>query len=120
MAAYISAIPLVFYLIFLYFKRSFVPIWAPKAYVWTLVIIFVFIGGFNWNLYREWGTKINYRAVDMAFNSTKEAMASSGSQPIFLSACVVIAFIAIGKLEISFVSDDRDDCGDDCGVVCFI
>ncbi|MES3018054.1 MAG: sulfatase-like hydrolase/transferase [Bacteroidota bacterium] len=91
MVAYISAIPLIFYITFLFLKRSFLPQVAGKIYVLVLLIIFVFVGGFNWNLYREWGTKINYRALDMAFNSTKEAMASSGSQPIFLSACVVLA-----------------------------
>lgn len=98
MVAYISALPLIFYIIQIFLKRSFLLQWVGKAYVIFLLVIFVFVSGFNWNLYREWGTKINYRAVDMAFNSTKEAMASSGSQPIFLSACVVFVLFVSGLL----------------------
>ncbi|MEJ7694750.1 sulfatase-like hydrolase/transferase [Daejeonella sp.] len=95
MVAYISAIPLIFYIIFLFLKHSLLPRLAAKIYVIVLLVIFVFVGGFNFNLYREWGNKINYRALDTAFNSTKEAIASSGSQPIFLSACVVLAMFLI-------------------------
>lgn len=105
MVAYISAIPLIFYIIFLFLKRSFLPRRAAKVYVIVLVVIFVFISGFNWNLYREWGNKINYRALDTAFNSTKEAIASSGSQPIFLSACVVLALFLIGLVLSNLIID---------------
>lgn len=73
----------------------------------VLLVIFVFIAGFNWNLYREWGTKINYRAVDMAFNSTKEAMASSASQPILLSACVVLTLFLTGLFLSRWLIDYR-------------
>ncbi len=107
MVAYISAIPLIFYIIFLFLKRSFLPRRAGKVYVISLLVIFVFVGGFNWNLYREWGTKINYRALDMAFNSTKEAMASSGSQPIFFSAWVVLALFVSGALLSGWLIDYR-------------
>ncbi|MGB4399298.1 MAG: sulfatase-like hydrolase/transferase [Daejeonella sp.] len=112
MVAYISAIPLVFYIIFLFIKRSFFPVLAGKIFVVCLLIIFVLISGFNWNLYREWGTKINYRAVDMATNSPAEAMASSASQPILFSALIVILLFATGfvlsNLLISYKVYDRD------------
>lgn len=91
MVAYISAIPLIFYIAFLFIKRTFLPPIVGKLYVIILLAIFVIVGGFNWNLYREWGAKINYRAIDMAFNSPVEAMASSASQPILLSAAIVTA-----------------------------
>ena len=112
MVAYISAIPLIFYIIFLFLKRSFLPRSAGKVFVIFLLVIFVFVGGFNWNLYREWGSKINYRAVDMAFNSPAEAMASSGSQPVLLSACVVLALFLSGlllsRLLIDYKVADRE------------
>jgi phosphoglycerol transferase MdoB-like AlkP superfamily enzyme len=105
MAAYISALPLIFYLFFLFIRRSFLPPKAGKVFVISLLIIFVFLSGFNWNLYREWGNKINYRAVDMAFNSPEEAMASSASQPILLSAFIVLALFVTGLLLSNLLID---------------
>ncbi|WP_411272818.1 LTA synthase family protein, partial [Daejeonella sp.] len=105
MAAYISALPLLIYIIFLFLKRSFFPPLAGKIFVVFLLLIFVFISGFNWNLYREWGTKINYRAIDMAFSSPTEAMASSASQPIFYSACIVLALFVCGLLLANWLID---------------
>lgn len=105
MVAYISAIPLVFYIILLFINRSFLPVLTGKVFVICLLVIFVFISGFNWNLYREWGTKINYRAVDMAINSPAEAMASSASQPILLSAFVVLALFVTGLVLSNLIID---------------
>ncbi len=98
MVAYISAVPLIFYIISLFLKRKFLPQSTGKIFVVFLLVIFVFIGGFNWNLYREWGTKINYRAIDMAFNSPAEAMASSASQPILFSAIIVLGLFLCALL----------------------
>lgn len=105
MVAYISAIPLIFYIAFLFIKRTFLPPIVGKLYVIFLLVIFVFVGGFNWNLYREWGAKINYRAVDMAFNSPAEAMASSASQPILLSAFIVLALLVMGMILSNLLID---------------
>lgn len=111
MTAYISALPLISYILFLFLKRSILPPLAGKTFVISLLVIFVFISGFNWNLYREWGTKINYRAVDMAFNSPAEAVASSSSQPILLSACIVLAMFLIGLFLSNLLIDYRlADC----------
>ena len=112
MVAYISTLPLIFYIIILFLKRRFLPPSAGKVFVVSLLVIFVFISGFNWNLYREWGSKINYRAIDMAFNSPAEAMASSASQPIVLSAIIVLALFVSGlilsKWLIDYSNPDRD------------
>lgn len=112
MVAYISALPLIIYIIILFLKRSFLPASAGKVFVVSLLVIFVFISGFNWNLYREWGSKINYRAIDIAFNSPAEAMASSASQPILLSAIIVLALFVSGLILSNWLIDynipDRD------------
>jgi phosphoglycerol transferase MdoB-like AlkP superfamily enzyme len=105
MVAYISALPLIFYIVFLFFRRSFLPPWTGKVFVISLLAIFAFVSGFNWNLYREWGSKINYRAVDMAVNSPAEAMASSASQPILLSAFIVIALFISGLIMSNWLID---------------
>ncbi|WP_395805524.1 LTA synthase family protein [Daejeonella sp.] len=93
MIAYISVIPILFYLILLFLPRYKFPVNIGKYYVLFFVLIFSIITIFNLNLYREWGSKINYRALDLAFNSTKEAVASSSSSPILLSLSILIGFI---------------------------
>ncbi len=96
MTAYISAIPLIIYILFLFLKRSFLRRSVPRVFVIVLISAFSIITAFNFNLYREWGSKINYRALDMAFNSTKEAIASGSSSPILLSALILLGLIATG------------------------
>ena len=90
MIAYISVIPLIVYLVLLFLPRYKFPEIIGKYYVLFFVFIFSIISVFNLNLYREWGSKINFRALDLAFNSTKEAIASGSSSPILLSLSVLI------------------------------
>jgi phosphoglycerol transferase MdoB-like AlkP superfamily enzyme len=93
MIAYISVIPILFYLVLLFLPRYKFPVNIGKYYVLFFVLIFSIITIFNLNLYREWGSKINYRALDLAYNSTQEAIASSSSSPILLSLSILIGFI---------------------------
>lgn len=96
MAAYISALPLIIYLILLFFpKLNFSSLFA-KAYTALLITIFSIIAAANLNLYTEWGTKINYRALDLAFNSTKEAIASTGSSPVLILITIIFSIMATG------------------------
>ena len=92
MIAYISVIPLLFYLILLFIPSFKFPVNIGKYYVLFFILIFTIISSFNLNLYREWGSKINYRALDLAFNSTKEAIASSSSSPVFASFSIFLVF----------------------------
>lgn len=92
MIAYISVIPLLFYLILLFIPRFKFSVNIGKYYVLFFVLISTIISSFNLNLYREWGSKINYRALDLAFNSTKEAIASSSSSPVFASFSIFLVF----------------------------
>lgn len=94
MIAYISAIPFLGYLILLFLPRFNFPKSIARIFVIFLLVIFSLISVFNLNLYREWGSKINYRALDLAFNSTKEAVASGSSSPIWSS--LGILFIMLG------------------------
>lgn len=93
MVGYISIIPLIFYLTLLFIPRIKFPESIGKYYIVFFVLTFSIITIFNLNLYREWGSKINYRALDLAFNSTKEAIASGSSSPILLSFSIFAGLI---------------------------
>lgn len=100
MIAYISAIPFLIYLVFLFLRKTSIPAKAGKIYVLGLLVIFSLISIINLNLYREWGSKINYRALDLAFNSPREAIASSSSSPLFLSLAIFTGLL-LGGIVIS-------------------
>ena len=100
MAGYISVLPLlVFITAWLFPKLAPKSIFA-RGYVQFLIVLFSLITIINFNIYREWGTKINYRALDFAFSSPGEAVASSASSPIFSSLAI---FLALALLSI-FIS----------------
>ena len=98
MVAYISAIPLIIYILFLFLKRNYLQRSIGKKYVIFLLTVFSLISAFNLNLYREWGSKINYRALDLAFNSTEQAVASGSSSPIILSFFIFLGILLSGIL----------------------
>lgn len=98
MAAYISVLPLIIYLVLLFFPKLKINTFLAKGYTVLLIAVFSIISAANLNLYREWGTKINYRALDLAFNSPKEAIASSSSSPILLSVIILLSMLLTGIL----------------------
>ncbi|MDB5014537.1 MAG: sulfatase, partial [Daejeonella sp.] len=106
MAGYISILPLLTFLICWFFKQSPVPAKALKYYVNTLIVLFSLISIFNFNIYREWGSKINFKALDFAIHTPNEAIASSASSPIMLSlmvfAILVILNILLAKKVIDY------------------
>lgn len=105
MVAYISAIPLIIYIIFLLLSKFRFKTVIAKIYVIFFISLFSIISVFNLNLYREWGSKINYRALDLAFNSTKEAVASGSSSPIWLSLFILLSLASAGIYFSSKVID---------------
>ncbi len=95
MAGYVSVIPALVY-VFLLFLPSFrFPRTITKAYVHFFVILFSAIAISNLNLYREWGSKLNFRALDIAIDSPKEAIASTSSSPILLMFSILFAYTII-------------------------
>ncbi|WP_207422297.1 LTA synthase family protein [Desertivirga brevis] len=50
----------------------------------------------NFNIYREWGSKINSRAFEFLVSSPGEAFASSVSSPLFLSFVILALLIFLG------------------------
>lgn len=96
MAAYICAIPLLIFLISWYIPKLRLSSALLKYYTWVLLSLCAFLTVINFNIYREWGTKVNYRAFEFALNSPSEAMASSGSSPLILSFFILFALISAG------------------------
>ena len=98
MAGYVSLIPLLVFLVLWFlphlpFKGS-----ISRVYVSTLIILFSLITVINFNIYREWGSKINSKALDFFFDSPQEALASGASSPILLSLGVLLLLSASGIL----------------------
>jgi phosphoglycerol transferase MdoB-like AlkP superfamily enzyme len=98
MAAYISAVPLLLFLISWYFPKLYISANILRYYTWVLVVICALLTVVNFNIYREWGTKVNYRSFELAISSPKEALASSGSSPLLLSFSILFALIFTGIL----------------------
>ena len=96
MAGYFCAIPLLVALILWFIPKAGQSRVFLLTYTWILVVCCSIITVINFNIYREWGTKVNFRAFEFAFGSPKEALASTGSSPILLSALILLALIAAG------------------------
>jgi phosphoglycerol transferase MdoB-like AlkP superfamily enzyme len=116
MAAYISAIPAIFYIILLFLPSVRFPKIIAKSYVFFFVVIFSTIAVSNLNLYREWGSKINYRALDMAISSPKEAIASTSSSPVILMFSILFAYMIFSvyissKVILYQVADHKKSLG---------
>jgi phosphoglycerol transferase MdoB-like AlkP superfamily enzyme len=96
MAGYICAIPLLVFLALWYIPKAHIPKAFLSFYTWVLIVVCALLSVVNFNIYREWGTKVNYRTFELAINSPKEAMASSGSSPLLLSFIILIALAVLG------------------------
>ncbi|WP_026898505.1 LTA synthase family protein [Daejeonella oryzae] len=100
MAAYLSVIPLLFFIALWFFPKLSISKSFIKGFVLFFITIFSIISISNFNIYREWGSKINYKALDFAFNSTSEAIASGSSSPI-VSSLAIFAGLLILSIYIS-------------------
>ena len=106
MAAYITALPLLVFVLCWLFKRS-ISISIPKWYTGILVVIFSLISVINFNIYTEWGSKINYHVLYFMFSAPDEALASSGSSPVFSSVLILLLIIALSFWLSSKIIDYR-------------
>jgi phosphoglycerol transferase MdoB-like AlkP superfamily enzyme len=93
MTAYIAVIPLLVYTFWYFTKREKVNFdWIGK-YNGTLILLFSLISIINFNIYREWGSKINARAIGFAITTPNESLASSASSPIFLTLLTFLVLL---------------------------
>ncbi|TDQ11143.1 LTA synthase family protein [Pedobacter metabolipauper] len=96
MIAYLLIIPLISYIYWLLNGRKVVNLnWLP-VYNKILIVLFSLISVVNFNIYREWGSKINAKALGFAIYTPNEALASSASSPIALSISILALIAAMG------------------------
>jgi phosphoglycerol transferase MdoB-like AlkP superfamily enzyme len=95
MAGYLCALPFLFYGI-IFLLNAEISVKPIKIYTYIFIVISSINCIANINIYREWGTKLNYRALEFLFKSPSEAFASSASSPIFLNIVGLIILIFIG------------------------
>lgn len=96
MTAYILVIPLFSYIYWLLNGRKVVELKWLTIYNKILIVLFSIISVVNFNIYREWGSKINAKAVGFAISTPNEALASSASSPIGLTLSLFVLLVVIG------------------------
>ncbi len=65
-----------------------------RAYTLVLATITILITATDFNIYTEWGTKINSKVLDFLIETPKEALASAGSIPLF-KISIYILFLGL-------------------------
>jgi phosphoglycerol transferase MdoB-like AlkP superfamily enzyme len=96
MAGYFCVIPLLIFIVLWFFPKFRINNIYLSAYTYTLVVFCSLLAVINFNIYREWGSKVNYRVFEFAFGSPKEALASTGSSPMGLSVLLLGVLIILG------------------------
>lgn len=76
-------------------KKSILLDKIVSIYTIILVVVVVLIGIIDLSIYKEWGTKINSRAIEFLLLSPGEAIASSTSSPVVFSSIIFIVQIIL-------------------------
>jgi phosphoglycerol transferase MdoB-like AlkP superfamily enzyme len=105
MAGYITIAPLLIYLFWLFKGRLTVEMKWLTIYNTILIVLFSLISVINFNIYREWGTKLNAKAIGFAFSSPNESLASGASSPLvltfFILGMLIVTSLLLQKLLLS-------------------
>lgn len=96
MTGYVSAVPLLYLLACYLAGKHHIQLRWIKIYNTVLVVVFGIIAVADLNIYREWGSKINAKALEFAFRTPNEALASSASSPILQNLLFLAILIASG------------------------
>jgi phosphoglycerol transferase MdoB-like AlkP superfamily enzyme len=96
MAAYTAVIPLLYFIACWLIHKDRIGFSWLNYYQKTLIILFSLIGVVNINIYREWGSKVNAKAIEFAVFTPNEALASSESSPFFFNIFLLALLIALG------------------------
>lgn len=94
--AYLVIIPLLIYTFWYFTNREKINFNWIRHYNAVLIVLFSVISVINFNIYREWGSKVNSRAIEFAILTPGESLASSASSPIFLTLLVLLVLLAVG------------------------
>lgn len=94
-AAYIALLPLFVWGLFYVLKKQ-VPAAAMNFYLLFFIVLYSLLTIADFNIYREWGSKINYHAFKVFFETPRLAMVSSSSSPLLLSFFVLVLLLVTG------------------------
>ena len=107
MTAYLTVLPALAFIICLIIGRKQIEFRWLSIYHNTLVVLFSIISVANFNIYREWGTKINSKALEVAITTPNEALASSASSPIGLSLSLLMLLMLLGFILQRFIIERK-------------
>lgn len=96
MTGYFILIPTILLIINLFVSNKKILNKIVHTYTIVLFIIVLFLGAIDLNIYSEWGTKINSRAIEFLVLSPGEAIASSASSPLFSSFLIILVQFILG------------------------
>ncbi|MFT3844468.1 MAG: sulfatase-like hydrolase/transferase [Lacibacter sp.] len=94
--AYIGSIPL--FVLMVAFLIGKIPEWQKlyRFYMIAMICLISVISVIDFNLYREWGSKLGYRAVMLTIDSPRNSFISSLSSPVFISLGALVILIFAG------------------------
>ncbi|WP_299568099.1 LTA synthase family protein [uncultured Pedobacter sp.] len=95
-AAYITVIPLLVYTFNYFSGKEKINFNWVRYYNAVLLVLFSIISVANFNIYREWGSKINSRAIEFAILTPNESLASGASSPISLTIFILLILLTVG------------------------
>jgi len=95
MTAYLCIIPLLVFIFWFLSNKTTLNFGGVNIYNKVFIIIFSFLAVINFNIYREWGSKVNERAFGFLIDTPNEALASSASSPLLLSSLTLLVLLAI-------------------------
>lgn len=95
-AAYFGIAPLLVWIVLFLFKKNPHSSLPLQIYTITLICLVSVLAVVDFNVFREWGTKLNYRAIHVFFKSPYEVIISSGSSPVLLSLLSGLLLIVSG------------------------
>jgi len=98
MTAYISIAPLLYFVYGWLRGQQTSDLKWLKIYTNILLLIFSILSVVNFNIFREWGTKLNDKAINFALHTPNEALASTASSPIVFTLLMLLMLIALGFL----------------------
>lgn len=102
MAAYISALPLLFFIAQWTIPSFWVSTRVLKIYSLIIVFLNALIAAVNVNIYKEWGTKIPYRAISTFIEYPYEAYISASSSPIIIPLLIFSVVFSFGYFLLTF------------------
>lgn len=94
MASYFCAIPFLITIYCWIFTKTTFPKKTIAIYSGKLSFLTVIITVVDFNIYTEWGSKINSKVIDLTLENPKEAFASASSSPVLLILLFFILLLA--------------------------